>query len=179
VVQGLYYLHSSNIVHRDLRGANILIKQDLSAGLTDFGLSSFSNATSITSNRAGSLFWMAPELIDPDCFGYRDIYTFGCVCLELYTGRPPFSKLSEVAALLKILNGKGAERPSGCPAMSDVHWQHITVYWAENPASRPTAEVVVWDMVQANKLVCKLGACFGVGVTSVDILCRIPIALGV
>ncbi|KAJ7145890.1 kinase-like domain-containing protein [Mycena epipterygia] len=155
IAQGLQYLHSRNIVHGDLRGANILINEDWSACLTDFGLSVFSNATSSmrTSTRAGSLYWMAPELIDPDRFGFRfartpesDVYAFGCVCIEVYTGRPPFSELSEAAALLRTVNGERAGRPSGPPAMSDVLWQNVTVYWQEDPATRPSAEVVVQNM---------------------------------
>ncbi|KAJ6554035.1 kinase-like domain-containing protein, partial [Mycena vulgaris] len=91
IAQGLQYLHSRDIVHGDLRGANILINQDWSACLADFGLSDFSNTTtSGTSNRAGSLYWMAPELIDPNRFRLKfartpasDVYAFGCVCLEV------------------------------------------------------------------------------------------------
>ncbi|KAJ7767392.1 kinase-like domain-containing protein, partial [Mycena maculata] len=153
IAQGLQYLHSRNIVHGDLRGANILINEDWNACLADFGLSVFSNATASmhTSNRAGSLRWMAPELIDPDRFGTKfgrtpasDVYAFGCVCVELYTGRPPFSELSEVVALLKIVvHGERAERPS---AMSDMLWERVMKYWADNPAARPVAEVVVEDM---------------------------------
>ncbi|KAJ7145913.1 kinase-like domain-containing protein [Mycena epipterygia] len=161
IAQGLQYLHSRNIVHGDLRGANILINEDWSACLTDFGLSVFSNATSsmCTSTRAGSLYWMAPELIDPARFGCRfvrtpasDVYAFGCVCIEVYTGRPPFSELSEPAALLSTLNGERPGRPSGTPAMSDLLWQNVTVYWAQEPTARPITEVVVqnmtWPVVQ-------------------------------
>ncbi|KAJ7721142.1 kinase-like domain-containing protein, partial [Mycena metata] len=92
IALGLQYLHSHDIVHGDLRGANILINDDWSACLADFGLSVFANATSVThtSTRAGSLYWMAPELIDPDRFGCRfsrtpasNVYAFGCVCFEV------------------------------------------------------------------------------------------------
>ncbi|KAJ6525873.1 kinase-like domain-containing protein, partial [Mycena vulgaris] len=150
IAQGLQYLHSTNIVHGDLRGANILITEDQSACLTDFGLSVLSNATSsmLTSTRAGSLYWMAPELIDPDRFGQRfartpatDVYAFGCVCVEaryhLYTGRPPFSELSEAAALLKIIDGERAERPSGTPVMSDKLWEQVIWCWSQSSANRP------------------------------------------
>ncbi|KAJ7620606.1 kinase-like domain-containing protein [Mycena polygramma] len=96
IAQGLQYLHSRGIVHGDLRGANILINEDWSACLADFGLSAFSDATaSMTTNRAGSLYWMAPELLDPERFGNKfsrtpasDVYAFACVCLEV-----PFSLL--------------------------------------------------------------------------------------
>ncbi|KAJ7224779.1 kinase-like domain-containing protein [Mycena rebaudengoi] len=92
VAQGLEYLHSRNVVHGDLRGANILITQDWSACLADFGLTSFTDTTAATttSHRAGTVRWMAPELIAPDRFGIQfrrttasDVYAFACVCLEV------------------------------------------------------------------------------------------------
>ncbi|KAJ7875387.1 kinase-like domain-containing protein [Mycena olivaceomarginata] len=155
IAQGLEYLHFRNIVHGDLRGANILITQDWSACLADFGLSIFSDATSTTStNRGGSLYWMAPELLDPDSFGLKfvrtpatDVYAFGCVCFELYTDRPPFSSLPEPAALLKVLKGERPERPSDPRTMSDALWQHVTEFWAQSPDARPPTRSVVQKMV--------------------------------
>ncbi|KAF8175252.1 kinase-like domain-containing protein [Mycena galopus ATCC 62051] len=68
IAQGIEYLHSRNIVHGDLKGANILINDDWTACLADFGLSAFTDVTSTRSStqRAGSAYWMAPELIAPD-----------------------------------------------------------------------------------------------------------------
>ncbi|KAJ6560238.1 hypothetical protein B0H19DRAFT_1027892 [Mycena capillaripes] len=155
IAQGLQYLHSRNIVHGDLRGANILITEEWSACLADFGLSVITSATTTmhTSQRAGSLYWMAPELIDPDRFGCKfvrkpasDVYAFGCVCFELYTGNPPFSQLSQAAALLKIVNGERPRRPSSSPGIPDPLWRHISAYWAEDPAMRPITEAVVQHM---------------------------------
>ncbi|KAF7373433.1 Kinase-like protein [Mycena sanguinolenta] len=154
IAQGLQYLHSCNIVHGDLRGANILINENWSACLTDFGLSNFSDATSsMTTNRGGSLYWMAPELIDPDRFGLQfartpatDVYAFGCVCLELYTGRPPFADLREPAALLKITNNERPQRPVGPPVVSDKLWNHVSACWADDPQARPGTQLVVQTM---------------------------------
>ncbi|KAF7373453.1 Kinase-like protein [Mycena sanguinolenta] len=154
IAQGLHYLHSCNIVHGDLRGANILVNEDWSACLADFGLSNFADATSsMTTNRAGSLYWMAPELIDPDRFGLQfartpatDVYAFGCVCLELYTGRPPFADLREPTALLKIMNNERPQRPVGPPVVSDTLWSHISAWWADDPRVRPGTQLVVQIM---------------------------------
>ncbi|KAF8183738.1 kinase-like protein, partial [Mycena galopus ATCC 62051] len=151
IAQGLEYLHSHNIVHGDLRGANILIKEDWSACLADFGLSIFSHATAtMSTTRAGSLYWMAPELLYPERFGLKfsrtpatDIYALSCVCIELYTGRPPFSNLSEPAALMKVLYGARPERPPGPPTMSDMLWECVMECWAENPTTRPSSTLVV------------------------------------
>ncbi|KAJ7229234.1 kinase-like domain-containing protein [Mycena rebaudengoi] len=122
IAQGLEYLHSREIVHGDLRGANILINAEWSACLADFGLTSFSDATTtaLNSNRAGSVRWMASELLDPGRFGHNqisrtpasDVYAFGCVCLELYTGRPPFTDISEPAAMLRVIDGGRPLKPS-------------------------------------------------------------------
>ncbi|KAJ6542670.1 hypothetical protein B0H19DRAFT_1267902 [Mycena capillaripes] len=80
---------------------------------------------------------MAPELLDPDRFGSNfaqtqssDVYAFGYVCLELYTGQPPLSSLPEPAAFMKVINGERPERPSGSPPMLDIIWQHVTEFWA-------------------------------------------------
>ncbi|KAJ7443481.1 kinase-like domain-containing protein [Mycena galericulata] len=156
IVQGLEYLHSQNIVHGDLRGANILITENSTACLADFGLSVFTDATaSLNSDRAGCIYWMAPELIDPEYFGCTyartpasDIYAFGCVCLELYTGRAPFAELLAPTAMLKVIHGQRADRPTGNHAMSDMLWEYVTSYWAENPATRPSTLVVVQHMAE-------------------------------
>ncbi|KAJ7619317.1 kinase-like domain-containing protein, partial [Roridomyces roridus] len=96
---------------------------------------------------------MAPELLDPNRYGGKfvrtpatDIYAFGCVCFELYTGQPPFHGLGP-AALIKIMNGERAQRPSVVPPISDNLWSEITQYWANDFASRPTAEVVLQNPV--------------------------------
>ncbi|KAF8150312.1 kinase-like domain-containing protein, partial [Mycena galopus ATCC 62051] len=150
IAQALEYLHSHNIVHGDLRGTNILIQEDGSACLADFGLSTFSDATAATSTtRAGCTRWMAPELLAPEHFGLNfartpatDVYAFGCVCFELYTGRPPFSTLPEPALVMRVLNGQRPDRPSGPPVMSDMLWQHVTEFLAQSPTTRPSTLLV-------------------------------------
>jgi serine/threonine protein kinase len=89
-----------NVVHGDLRGSNILISDDCTVFLSDFGLATtiddIESDTTVgglisSSNRAGSVKWFAPELIDPQQFGCArfvrtpatDVYAFACVCLEV------------------------------------------------------------------------------------------------
>ncbi|KAJ7473171.1 kinase-like domain-containing protein [Mycena galericulata] len=145
IVMGLEYLHSMNIVHGDLRGNNILISDDFHVCLADFGLTTTivngEGDQSSSSNRAGSMRWFAPELIDPLRFGVErfvrtratDIYAFACVCIELHTGKPPFAKLTEAAVIFKIVQGERPERPE---TMTDTVWKIVTATWAENRMER-------------------------------------------
>ncbi|KAJ7233219.1 kinase-like domain-containing protein [Mycena rebaudengoi] len=153
IAQGLEYLHSRNIVHGDLRGANILINDKWSACSTDFGLTSLSDATTATnsSNRAGSVRWMAPELLAPDRFGHHkfsrtpasDVYAFGCVCLELYTGRSPFADISETAAMFKVINGERPFKPSCDPPILEALWHSIAIDVNKCSSSSNTAALRV------------------------------------
>ncbi|KAJ7269932.1 kinase-like domain-containing protein [Mycena rebaudengoi] len=158
IADGLQYLHSQKVVHGDLRGANILISNEWSACLADFGLTSFSDVTASTDtshNRAGSLRWMAPELIDPEKFGQRflrtsatDVYAFGCVCLELYTGQPPFADFRETAVIVKVSDGVRPERPTGHPTISDALWGLMNDCWAQQSTNRPLSEILCQRFVE-------------------------------
>ncbi|KAG7091225.1 hypothetical protein E1B28_010276 [Marasmius oreades] len=154
VAQGLSYLHSQKIAHGDLRGSNILINDEWQACLTDFGLTVFDDATALTftSRREGSVRWMAPELHDPESFGLdrfrltpeTDIYAFGCVCLELYTGRPPFVDiLRDPAVIFKVIQGGRPSRPMGEGGMSDQLWKVVEMCWSQHFADRLKTEEVV------------------------------------
>ncbi|KAJ7107523.1 kinase-like domain-containing protein [Mycena epipterygia] len=153
--QGLDYLHAQNIVHGDLRGTNILISDENSACLSDFGLATSVSDTdspamlTSSSNNGGSTRWFAPELIAPKAFGCErfvrtpasDVFAYACVCLELYTGSPPLSDVKpDVAAMLRVIQGERPLRPEG---MSEELWHLITSAWAAEAHTRPTINDIV------------------------------------
>ncbi|KAJ7232631.1 kinase-like domain-containing protein [Mycena haematopus] len=156
IAEGLGYLHSMKIVHGDLRGTNILVSDDWSVCLADFGLASIIEddaSTTFTvhtsSDHAGSLRWFAPELILPTLFNCErfvrtpasDVYAFACVCLELHTGSPPFAAVSpDIAAMLAVAAGARPARPAD---MSDHLWKLITAAWAANYVDRPDVKEIV------------------------------------
>ncbi|KAJ7468576.1 kinase-like domain-containing protein [Mycena latifolia] len=150
IAQGLQYLHSRNLVHGDLCGRNILVTPDGSACLTDFGFSRYSGSSRHSSREGTSYHWMAPELVDPDSPSAQtfasDVYAFGCVCVELYTGQLPFLTAPVYAVSWKIVNCGRPKRPTGNPAMSDSFWQRVNAYWEQNPVARPQADILVSDM---------------------------------
>ncbi|KAF4586732.1 hypothetical protein EYR40_010747 [Pleurotus pulmonarius] len=94
IATGVAYLHRLGIVHGDLRGANILVDQKLQIQIADFGLAVLAQFGGMAS-RGGSTRWMAPELLSWSRSFLRstasDVYSFGCTCLELYSGQRPFS----------------------------------------------------------------------------------------
>ncbi|KAG9221765.1 hypothetical protein CCMSSC00406_0006708 [Pleurotus cornucopiae] len=100
IAEGLEHLHGHNIIHGDLRGANILMDADWHARIADFGLAALAETTfsDESSPGTGAVRWMAPELFEPfQGLGVEsgrtkatDVYSFACTCVELSTGRPPF-----------------------------------------------------------------------------------------
>ncbi|KAJ7741397.1 kinase-like domain-containing protein, partial [Mycena maculata] len=152
IANGLQYIHSSGIVHGDLRGANVLIDDEPKACIADFGLTQLSDfSLKHGGERAGSLHWMAPELIDPDSFGVQplpsfasDVYAFGCVCVELYTGQPPFTNISDVKVISMIMAGRHPEWPfSTNPIMTNALWQLVIECRGRDYAARPAIEDIV------------------------------------
>ncbi|KAJ7694802.1 kinase-like domain-containing protein [Mycena rosella] len=145
IAQGLRYLHSQCVVHGDLRGANILVDDEGNARLADFGLASYANATVKSSARAGSLRWMAPELLDPGCLTFRrtfatDVYAFACVCYELYKGEYPFPDIPvDTAVMFEVIAGRRPKRTSIPPQI----WELIQACWCDDPGKRLTAPSIV------------------------------------
>ncbi|KDQ53252.1 hypothetical protein JAAARDRAFT_137568, partial [Jaapia argillacea MUCL 33604] len=146
---GLVYLHSENVIHGDLRGANILMDSHGCPLLADFGLAYYADATR-TSTTDGSVRWMAPELLLPDKFDLNfqrtyatDIYAFGCVCLEVYTRKHPFPEIKTDSELvIKIYNSSlrptrpSIEESQGVE-IADEWWAFILSCLKEDSSERP------------------------------------------
>ncbi|KAA8548602.1 hypothetical protein F0562_000286 [Nyssa sinensis] len=104
---GLEYLHRNGIMHRDIKGANILVDNNGCIKLADFGASKkVVELVTMTGAKSmkGTPYWMAPEVILQTGHSFSaDIWSVGCTVIEMATGKPPWSQqYQEVAALFHI-----------------------------------------------------------------------------
>ncbi|XP_039025403.1 mitogen-activated protein kinase kinase kinase YODA-like [Hibiscus syriacus] len=139
ILSGLAYLHSKSTVHRDIKGANILVDPNGRVKLADFGMAKHIACQSCPLSFKGSPYWLAPEIIrNPSgCNLAVDIWSLGCTVLEMATTKPPWSQYEGVAAMFKIGNSK--ELPPIPDYLSDEGKDFVRQCLQRNPLNRPTA----------------------------------------
>lgn len=103
-LQGLNYIHSLEIIHRDIKSDNVLINDFGGIKITDFGYSARLESGKKRRTVVGTPYWMAPELIASQDYGNKvDIWSLGIMVMEMAEGEPPYIDMSPVNALLKIV----------------------------------------------------------------------------
>ena len=139
MVLGLHYLHERNILHRDIKAANILITKDGVCKLADFGLAAQLSYDCTTMSAAGTLFWMPPEMFEgSEVSKAGDIWSLGCTIIELLTGHPPFYSLPEANVIYRLVEieappdfppGISDVRSPSCPTPSLLHTATARCLW--------------------------------------------------
>ncbi|CAM8941520.1 unnamed protein product [Rhodiola kirilowii] len=138
ILNGLKYLHERNVIHRDIKCANILVDVSGSVKLTDFGLAKATKLNDVKSCK-GTALWMAPEVVNQRGNGYglaADIWSLGCTVLEMLTRELPYSHLEGFQALFRI--GKG-ELPQVPDTLSKDARDFIFTCLRPDPDKRPSA----------------------------------------
>ena len=118
ILTGLSYLHGRDIIHRDIKGANILVDNKGTIKISDFGISKKLEASNILSGAnnnkhrpslQGSVFWMAPEVVKQTSHTRKaDIWSLGCLVVEMMTGTHPFPDCTQLQAIFKIGGAKAS-----------------------------------------------------------------------
>ncbi|XP_062893362.1 mitogen-activated protein kinase kinase kinase 3 isoform X2 [Mobula hypostoma] len=142
ILEGVSYLHSNMIVHRDIKGANILRDSAGNVKLGDFGASkrlqticmSGTGIRSVT----GTPYWMSPEVISGEGYGRKaDVWSLGCTVVEMLTEKPPWAEYEAMAAIFKIATQP--TNPQLPPHISD-HCKDFLKKIFVDAKQRPSAE---------------------------------------
>ncbi|KAJ4756605.1 Mitogen activated protein kinase kinase kinase [Rhynchospora pubera] len=139
ILSGLAYLHGRNTVHRDIKGANILVGTNGEVKLADFGMAKHTSSYNAIKSLKGSPYWIAPEVV-MNANGYDlsvDIWSLGCTVIEMATSKPPWSQFEGVAALFKIANSK--DIPEIPDHLSPDGKNFLRLCLRRDPVTRPTA----------------------------------------
>jgi serine/threonine protein kinase len=147
ILSGLQYLHSNQIIHRDIKGANILVDDKGVIKLADFGASkkieeivAQAGAGDSIASLKGTVYWMAPEVIKQSGYGRQaDIWSVGCTVIEMATGRPPWSSeyTDQVSALFTIATSD--DMPEMPEDFSEDGKDFLAQCFRRNPKERPNA----------------------------------------
>lgn len=158
LLTGLLYLHAQHIIHRDIKGDNVLIdtsaspESEAQVKLVDFGAARrLTDAVSQSRTVIGTPYWMAPEVVDVTGEGkgysYKaDVWSVGCTVAEMLTGRPPWpAKATAPAAIMMVASTEGMptevpreEATPGCYAF-------MLRCFVRDPEQRPTVEELLQD----------------------------------
>ncbi|XP_037740059.1 mitogen-activated protein kinase kinase kinase 12 [Chelonia mydas] len=137
IAGGMNYLHLHKIIHRDLKSPNMLITYDDVVKISDFGTSKELSDKSTKMSFAGTVAWMAPEVIRNEPVSEKvDIWSFGVVLWELLTGEIPYKDVDSSAIIWGVgSNSLHLPVPSGCPDGFKILLRQC---WNSKPRNRPS-----------------------------------------
>ncbi|KAG7273094.1 hypothetical protein CRUP_024824 [Coryphaenoides rupestris] len=139
---GLAYLHSHNMIHRDVKAGNILLTEPGLVKLGDFGSASI---VAPANSFVGTPYWMAPEVIlamdEGQYDGKVDVWSLGITCIELAERKPPLFNMNAMSALYHIAQNES-------PVLQSNHWSDYLRNFVDSclqkiPQDRPTSDILL------------------------------------
>lgn len=141
IIDGIEYLHSNNIVHRDIKCSNILVDKTGTVKISDFGSASkvkTMGESICLKSLKGTLPWMAPEVICQQIYGKKaDIWSLGCSVIEMLTGQSPWSNLEHQMQAFQLI-GRTDKIPDIPNNISSALEDFLLLCFKRNPEERPS-----------------------------------------
>lgn len=142
--RGMRYLHQFElpILHRDMKSPNLLVEQNYSIKISDFGLSRVKAQIQTMTGNCGTVQWMAPEVLGNCKYTEKaDVFSFGVVIWEIFTGQCPYDGMSQIQVALGVLNHDlRPPIPRSCPRFFA---RLIRSCWMREPTLRPSFSELV------------------------------------
>ncbi|QHO14407.1 serine/threonine-protein kinase STY8 isoform X3 [Arachis ipaensis] len=144
VCKGMEYLHRNNIIHRDLKTANLLMDTDNVVKVADFGVARFLNQEGVMTAETGTYRWMAPEVINHQPYDQKaDVFSFSIVLWELVTAKVPYDTMTPLQAALGVRQGLRPELPKhGHPKLLYL----MQRCWEADPSNRPSFQEITVEL---------------------------------
>ncbi|XP_038705280.1 serine/threonine-protein kinase STY46-like isoform X2 [Tripterygium wilfordii] len=142
VSKGMNYLHQNNIIHRDLKAANLLMDENGVVKVADFGVARVKPQSGIMTAETGTYRWMAPEVIEHRPYDHKaDVFSFGIVMWELLTGKLPYENMTPLQAAVGVV--QQGLRPT---IPRHTHPELLALLescWLQDPSLRPEFSEIV------------------------------------
>ena len=152
IASGMAHIHSLGIIHRDLKGGNILIDENNLPKICDFGIARFGEDENIGMTKGiGTPIYMAPELVSSTSYTTKvDVYSFAMILYEMSERKPPFKKMDLTELRNKvILNG---ERPIFTKNTPHRLQKLISSCWIADPDQRPSFIEIYNSLIKSKAL---------------------------
>ncbi|RXH87698.1 hypothetical protein DVH24_034598 [Malus domestica] len=145
VSKGMTYLHQNNIIHRDLKAANLLMDENEVVKVADFGVARVNSQSGVMTSETGTYRWMAPEVIEHKPYDHKaDVFSFGVVLWELLTGKLPYEHLTPLQAAVGVAQ-KGL-RPTIPKNTPPKLAELLEKCWQQDPATRPDFSEIIENL---------------------------------
>jgi len=150
ILQGLACIHDHNYIHRDIKSENILLNSRGEVKIADLGLCV--PISTPQKSLVGTPHWMAPELIarQTNYDDKVDVWSFGCLCMEMCQGGPPYANFSSVKAVFYV-SIKGAPPLKHSDRWSPEFNHFVSRCFEIDSAERPTVAQLLADPLMSNK----------------------------
>ncbi|XP_018450227.2 serine/threonine-protein kinase STY46 isoform X1 [Raphanus sativus] len=150
ICKGMNYLHQNNIIHRDLKAANLLMDEHEVVKVADFGVARVKAQTGVMTAETGTYRWMAPEVIEHKPYDHKaDVFSYGIVLWELLTGKIPYEYMTPLQAAVGVVQ-KGL-RPTIAKKTHPKMRELMERLWEKDPTLRPDFSEIIDQLQEISK----------------------------